>query len=389
MANVARYLNAKINRLVWNQFILAIFYISDKSGTNERIVQEGTSGSDTFFIGQNNGEYEPIVNGLHGDGWGTNPKTIGGADRFILNNLRSKTVSIANFDPSKDKIFLPKSVRRDQVWIEYYLPYVRDKNRRSEVWISYRPSLRATRESARLLGKYNSDFEIEDVIFRPGFKGCNEEDMPPATDLHDHYTTYLEANPKELVCIQGYAPSIKARKLQDSNPVKMEAIRKELIENGLYAEALSELKNTKGNRLAIIEVNGHNPEALLSALYLQDGGSLAKVDKLSGIKNTVINKPKKFKGKYIDKITNFHPSTDTLGIDADSFGIDGLATFAAGKNKRKIRELAGKDLDFLYDRKKGGLYYNENGIGKGFGDGGIIAILKGAPDLSTKNIDFI
>ena len=93
---------------------MAIFNISDKSGTEERIVQEGTSGSDTFVIGTNNGEYEPIVNGLHSDGWGTNPTTIGGADRFVLNNLKSKTVSIANFDPSKDKIFFlvftPKSL---------------------------------------------------------------------------------------------------------------------------------------------------------------------------------------------------------------------------------------------------------------------------------------
>ena len=102
-----------------------------------------------------------------------------------------------------------------------------------------------------------------------------------------------------------------------------------------------------------------------------------------------LNKPKKYKNKFADKITNFNPSTDTLDIDTDSFGIDSSATFAAGKNIKAIRNLAKKDFDFLYDQKKGGLYYNENGADKGFGDGGIIAILKGGPDLSTKNIDFI
>ena len=35
-----------------------------------------------------------------------------------------------------------------------------------------------------------------------------------------------------------------------------------------------------------------------------------------------------------------------------------------------------------------GLYFNENGK-KGFGDGGIIAILKGAPDLTGSNLEFI
>ena len=97
--------------------VLAIFDISDESGTKGQIVQEGTAGSDTFIIGTNNGEYDPIVNGEHGDGWGTDPATLGGKDEFILNNLESKTAFIANFDPLKDKIFLPKGVQKNQIWI--------------------------------------------------------------------------------------------------------------------------------------------------------------------------------------------------------------------------------------------------------------------------------
>ena len=99
--------------------------------------------------------------------------------------------------------------------------------------------------------------------------------------------------------------------------------------------------------------------------------------------------PNKFNKKSADKITNFNPSTDTLEIDTDSFGIDSSATFATAKNKRKLKKLAKKDFDFLYDQKKGGLYFNENGAGKGFGeDGGIIAIIKGAPDLTSSNLEF-
>ena len=51
--------------------------------------------------------------------------------------------------------------------------------------------------------------------------------------------------------------------------------------------------------------------------------------------------------------------------------------------------LARKNYDFLYDQKKGGLYFNENGSDKGFGNGGIIAILKGAPNLTDDNLEFI
>ena len=104
----------------------------------------------------------------------------------------------------------------------------------------------------------------------------------------------------------------------------------------------------------------------------------------------LITLPESFGKKSADKITNFNPSTDTLEIDTDSFGIDSSATLASGKNKKKVKKkLAKQDFDFLYDQKKGGLYFNENGSDKGFGDGGIIAILKGAPDLRESNLEFI
>ena len=106
--------------------------------------------------------------------------------------------------------------------------------------------------------------------------------------------------------------------------------------------------------------------------------------------NEAIFSPTKFNKKSADKITNINPSTDTLEIDTDSFGIDIFATFASGKNKKVVKKkLAKQDFDFLYDEKKSGLYFNENGSDKGFGDGGIIAILKGAPDLTASNLEFI
>jgi len=106
--------------------------------------------------------------------------------------------------------------------------------------------------------------------------------------------------------------------------------------------------------------------------------------------STQINKPSKFKRKSADKITNFNPLTDTLVFNANSFGIDSSATFASGINKNEInRILAKQDFDFLFDAKKGGLYFNENGAEKGFGEGGIIAILKAAPDLNHDNLEFV
>ena len=106
------------------------------------------------------------------------------------------------------------------------------------------------------------------------------------------------------------------------------------------------------------------------------------------IKKTIYA-PKKFNKKSADKITNFNPSTDTLKIDTDSFGIESAATFAASKNNKAIKKLARKDFDFIYKEKFGSLYFNENGSEKGLGNGGIIAILKGAPKLTSENINFL
>ena len=120
----------------------------------------------------------------------------------------------------------------------------------------------------------------------------------------------------------------------------------------------------------------------------------ARLDNCCSVNNQsisyAINQPAQFKRNYADKITNFKPSNDTLEINTDSFGIDSPATFAAGKNKRIVKKkLAKFDIEFLYDKKKGGLYFNENGTDKGFGAGGIVAILKGAPELTLSNWNFI
>jgi len=123
---------------------------------------------------------------------------------------------------------------------------------------------------------------------------------------------------------------------------------------------------------------------------MDDNKRTSGSDNLREDNNLIITAPSKFNKKSADKLTNFNPSADILEIDTDSFGLESSATFASGKNKKTVKKkLAKQDFDFLYDQKKGGLYFNENGSDKGFGEGGIIAILKGAPDLTSDNLEFI
>ena len=118
-----------------------------------------------------------------------------------------------------------------------------------------------------------------------------------------------------------------------------------------------------------------------------DSGTFGLIDdSVDGI----IVAPAKYKKRNANKIASFDPLMDKLRIDVKTFAIEDSLTFAAGKNKKTVKKkLAKQDIDFLYDQKKGSLYFNENGPEKGFGNGGIVAILVGAPVLTESNIEFI
>lgn len=119
-----------------------------------------------------------------------------------------------------------------------------------------------------------------------------------------------------------------------------------------------------------------------SGLLIGEGERSSKIENIFTLKL-----PKRFKKRFLDIITNFDPSTDAIEIDRESFGINDSKTIANAKNPRDAKKvLARQEIDFLYDRKQGGLYLNENGSDKGFGEGGIIALLPGGLDLQESNI---
>ena len=95
----------------------------------------------------------------------------------------------------------------------------------------------------------------------------------------------------------------------------------------------------------------------------KSGGSKGKKSKKN--KFDTISPPNLYNPKYADRITNFNPSKDTLKIDKDLFGVGKRASYKSARNKKTLAKLAKKDIDFLYDEKKGFLYFNENGADKG------------------------
>ena len=131
----------------------------------------------------------------------------------------------------------------------------------------------------------------------------------------------------------------------------------------------------------------HDPIELLSSIFQYDGKSL--IPRKARRKRFKLLAPKSYNKSSADKITGFNPSKDKIILKLTSFGIKKSPYFKSVKNTKVAKKFSKKDIDFLYDEKSGRLYFNENGSKKGFGDGGIFAILKGAPDLSSKSVSFI
>lgn len=99
-----------------------------------------------------------------------------------------------------------------------------------------------------------------------------------------------------------------------------------------------------------------------------------------------------FGKKGADKIINFDQAHDQLlfGLDAlpGMSRFDELDLVTVG-SKKELKSAAKEGFEFVYDNSKGRLYYDSNGALSGFGasdQGGLIAILKGSPELENSNL---
>ena len=76
------------------------------------------------------------------------------------------------------------------------------------------------------------------------------------------------------------------------------------------------------------------------------------------------------KAKYLKyNLSLFSKGTNKIELISDSF--DGDTTIHFAKNRKDARKVhSTHDVDLIFDQKKGFLYRNRNGAGKGFGKKG-------------------
>ena len=103
-----------------------------------------------------------------------------------------------------------------------------------------------------------------------------------------------------------------------------------------------------------------------------------------------------FTKKAADKIIGFDSSQgDTIAVSLDAFpALKGASdiSFASTSSKKEFKQMSKEDYDFVYFEKKGRLYFDGNGAEKNWGnssEGGLVAILKGKPELTAEDITLL
>ena len=103
-----------------------------------------------------------------------------------------------------------------------------------------------------------------------------------------------------------------------------------------------------------------------------------------------IRSREKYSKKSADRITNYSDSPNQrIQINLSTFIEGTKGKIKIVKSKKKVEKFSRKNIDFIYSKRSGLLYYNENGDEAGFGNGGILAILEGRPKISQGNFEFI
>ena len=97
-----------------------------------------------------------------------------------------------------------------------------------------------------------------------------------------------------------------------------------------------------------------------------------------------------FGKKKADLLKDFDPiEGDSILIEKNSFDLGKKVKFKSVTGKKNAMKESDSKKDFIYDDKKGNLYFNENGKKDGWGEGGSFAKLIGAPELGATDFTIV
>ena len=124
-----------------------------------------------------------------------------------------------------------------------------------------------------------------------------------------------------------------------------------------------------------------------------DGGT-GGIDTMTGLGGadtfTFLTKPSNFKASSADHITDFlRAQGDKIQIKASAFGIIGNPTLSVVNSAPAAKISLATSAQFIYDTSTGNLHWNQDGLEKGAGSGGILAILDNKSALRAEDLILI
>ena len=97
-----------------------------------------------------------------------------------------------------------------------------------------------------------------------------------------------------------------------------------------------------------------------------------------------------FGKKAADKIMDFDSTQgDSVLLARNAFSLGKKVKLKTVASKKALKKALNTNNSFVYYEKKGFLYFNENGKEKGWGDGGLLAILQGKPELVSSDLTIV
>lgn len=118
------------------------------------------------------------------------------------------------------------------------------------------------------------------------------------------------------------------------------------------------------------------------------GKGADKLTGASGADQFVFNTKDSFGNAGTDIITDFNPEEgDQLVLSPDALpGLKTDPSLQSVTSKKALKAAQKSEADLIYYQPLGQLFYDQNGSAKGFGSGGLFAVLSGAPVLTAENL---
>ena len=159
------------------------------------------------------------------------------------------------------------------------------------------------------------------------------------------------------------------------------------------AELTKPLKVKKGSIKKLI-IGSKNKDKIIGDYYDEILAGREGKDVLTGkggFDGFLFDTPNSMGRKYADVIKDFDSGEgDSILLSKGIFDIDNKVTLRTVTGKKAAKKASKGNDKFIYDDKKGLLFFNADGKEKGWGDnGGLFANLKGAPELDASDFTIV